>query len=200
MVPLRPFRSRRISVALAIAFASMAAFYGVVFVQSLYFQNQRGQTPLTTGLLFLPMTAVVTVLISLAASLVARFGQRALIAAGLLLQCLGLVVIAALSAQIPVWLVAVAMVLIGGGGALTVPPIAGIVLDNAPAGIAGTASGVLNTFRQIGGSLGVAGIGAVIAAHTAFMPGLRTGLIGTVAVLGATAELSFTLRATPTIN
>jgi DHA2 family methylenomycin A resistance protein-like MFS transporter len=53
---------------------------------------------------------------------------------------------------------------------------------------------VLNTFRQLGGSLGVAGIGAIIAAHAEFMPGLRTGLIGTVVVLGTTAILSLTLR------
>ena len=85
------------------------------------------------------------------------------------------------------------MVLIGGGGAVTVPPIASLVLDSAPAEVAGTASGVLNTFRQLGGSLGVAGIGAVIAAHAAFMPGARTALIVTVVVL-ATAILSLTLH------
>jgi DHA2 family methylenomycin A resistance protein-like MFS transporter len=194
MVPLTMFRSRRLSIALAIAFTSMAAFYGVVFVQSLYFQNQRGQTPLLTGVLFLPMTALVTILSAKAATLVARFGRRALITTGLLLQCAGLIVIATLPADISVWIVATAMILVGGGGSLTVPPIASLVLESAPVEVAGTASGVLNTFRQLGGSLGVAGVGAVIAAHTAFMPGLRTGLVGTVVVLGATAILSLTLR------
>jgi DHA2 family methylenomycin A resistance protein-like MFS transporter len=194
MVPLTMFRSRRLSIALAIAFTSMAAFYGVVFVQSLYFQNQRGQTPLLTGLLFLPMTALVTVLSAKAAALVARFGRRALITTGLLLQCAGLIVIATLPADVSVWIVAAAMILVGGGGSLTVPPIASLVLESAPIEIAGTTSGVLNTSRQLGGSLGVAGVGAVVAAHTTFMPGLRTGLIGTVVVLGATAILSLTLH------
>jgi DHA2 family methylenomycin A resistance protein-like MFS transporter len=193
MIPLSMFRSRQPSVALAIAFTSMAAFYGVVFVQSLYFQNQRGQSPLATGLLFLPMTALVTVLSSMAASLVARFGRRALITTGLLLQCAGLVVIATLSVGVSVWVVALAMILVGSGGALTVPPIASLVLESAPAEVAGTASGVLNTFRQLGGSLGVAGIGAVIAAHANFMPGLRAGLLGAVVVLAVTALLSLTL-------
>jgi len=194
MVPLTMFHSRQLSVALAIAFMSMAAFYGVVFVQSLYFQDQRHETPLVTGLLFLPMTGLITVLSSLAASLVARFGRRALITTGLLLQSLGLVVIAALPSGVPVWVVSAAMILVGGGGSLTVPPIASLVLESAPVEVAGTASGVLNTFRQLGGSLGVAGIGAVIAAHAEFMPGLRTGLMGTVVVLAATAILSLTLR------
>ncbi len=194
MVPLAMFRSRLLSVALAIAFTSTAAFYGVVFVQSLYFQQQRGESPLVTGLLFLPMTGLVMIVSSRAASLVARFGSRALIAAGLLLQCLGLVVIAAMPSDTSVLAVAAAMIPVGVGGALTVPPIASLVIDNAPAEIAGTASGVLNTFRQLGGSLGVAGIGAVIAGHTMFMGGLRLGLVAIVVVLGITTALSLTLR------
>jgi DHA2 family methylenomycin A resistance protein-like MFS transporter len=195
MVPLAMFGSRQLSVALAIAFTSMAAFYGVVFVQSLYFQQQRGASALLTGLLFLPMTGLVTIVSSQAASLVARFGSRALITTGLLVQCLGLAVIAALPAGAPVWGVAAAMVPVGVGGALTVPPIASLVIDTAPAEGAGTASGVLNTSRQLGGSLGVAGVGAVIAGHSAFMDGLRIGLISTVVVLGVAAVLSLTLRA-----
>jgi MFS transporter, DHA2 family, methylenomycin A resistance protein len=90
MVPLTLFRSRRLSVALAIAFTSMAVFYGAVFVQGLYFQNQRHETPLTTGPLFLPMTGLVTVLSVRAAHPFARLGRRALITTGLLLQCAGL--------------------------------------------------------------------------------------------------------------
>lgn len=193
MMPLAMFRSRQLSVALAIAFTSMAAFYGVVFVQSLYFQQQRGESPLLTGLLFLPMTGLVTIVSSLAASLVTRFGSRALITAGLLLQCLGLVVIATMPADVSPWGVAAAMVPVGVGGALTVPPIASLVIDRAPVELAGTASGVLNTFRQLGGSLGVAGIGAVIAGNAAFMDGLRVGLVATVVLLGITVALSLTL-------
>lgn len=159
MIPLTLFRSRHVSVALAIAFTSMAAFYGVVFAQSLYFQQVRDQTPLGTGLLFLPRTALVTATSALAARLIARFGRPALISAGLLLQCLGLVVLVTLPVTVSVWVVAAAMVPVGVGGALTVPPIASLVIDAAPTAMAGTASGVLNTFRQLGGSLGVAVIG-----------------------------------------
>jgi len=194
MVPPGLFRSRQLSAALVIAFASMAAFYGVVFVQSLYFQQQRGASALLTGLLFLPMTGLVTIVSSQTASLAARFGNRALITTGLLVQCTGLIIIAALPATASLWAVAAAMVPVGAGGALTVPPIASLVLDHAPSGLAGTASGVLNTFRQLGGSLGVAAVGAIIAGHSVFMNGLRTGLIVTVAVLGVTAALSLTLH------
>lgn len=59
MIPLTLFRSRPVAVTLAVAFITMAAFYGMVFLQSLYFQQQRGHSALITGLLFLPMTALV---------------------------------------------------------------------------------------------------------------------------------------------
>ncbi|WP_300681396.1 MFS transporter [Nocardioides sp.] len=194
MVPPAMFASRTLRVALVIAFTSMAAFYSVVFVQSLYFQQQRHATALVTGVLFLPMTGLVTVISSSSAALVARFGQRNLILAGLVIQCVGLLVIASLPATITVWGVALAMIPVGVGGALTVPPIASLVLENAPGDLSGTASGVLNTSRQLGGSLGVAAVGAVIGAHQVFMDGMRVGLIATVVVLAATAVLSTTLR------
>lgn len=140
------------------------------------------------------MTGLVTIVSSRAAALSARFGPAALITTGLLVQCAGLVLIAAIPVSAPLWIAAAAMVPVGVGGALTVPPIASLVLDHAPSELSGTASGVLNTFRQLAGSLGVAGVGAIIAGHRVFMDGLRTGLVVTVAVLGVTAALSLTLR------
>jgi len=80
MVPLELFRSRMVSTALIIAVVTMAGFYGVVFVQSLYFQQQRGASALETGLLFLPMTALVALLNPFVARFVARHGNIAAIA------------------------------------------------------------------------------------------------------------------------
>ena len=62
MVPLDVFRSQQVAVALAAAFMGMVGFYGVVFVRSLYLQQVHHQSALTTGLLFLPMTALVAAL------------------------------------------------------------------------------------------------------------------------------------------
>ncbi|HXS25281.1 MAG TPA: hypothetical protein VN719_13675 [Gemmatimonadales bacterium] len=59
MIPLDLFRSRQVVIALGAAFLGMVGFYGVVFVQSLYFQQLRDQSALATGLLFLPMTVLV---------------------------------------------------------------------------------------------------------------------------------------------
>lgn len=182
MVPLELFRSRTVSTALAIAVVTMAAFYGVVFLQSLYFQQQRGATALETGLLFLPMTGLVALLNPLAARWMVRSGSVAMIAAGQLFMALGLAGLWLLPANAPALLVAAVMVPVGVGGSFTVPPIIALVMDHVPADKAGTASGVINTARQVGGSLGVAIYGALLTGQ-GFMDGLRLGLGITAIVL-----------------
>lgn len=81
MVPLALFRSLQAAITLTVAFITMAGFYGMVLVQSLYFQ-QRGHSALTTGLLFLPMTALVAVLSYLAPRIDSHFGRLVPIVAG----------------------------------------------------------------------------------------------------------------------
>ena len=193
MIPLDLFSSRTVSTTLAIAVVTMAAFYGVVFLQSLYFQQQRGATALETGLLFLPMTALVALLNPLVARLMARYGQVAMIAAGQIIMAAGLTGLCLLPSDSPALLVALVMVPVGVGGSFTVPPIIAIVMDNVPAQRAGTASGVVNTARQVGGSLGVAVFGAVVASG-GFMNGLRTSLGWTAVILVILVIASLTLR------
>jgi len=194
MVPLALFRSRPVAVTLVVAFITMAAFYGMVFLQSLYFQQQRGYSALVTGLLFLPMTALVAVISYLAPRIASRFGRLVPIVAGQVAMTGGLLALAALPDSVPVALVALVMVFVGGGGGLTVPPIAALIFDSAPARLAGTASGVLNTFRQMGGSLGVAVFGAVVSASARFADGLRTDFTVTAVLIAVAALLSLTLR------
>jgi MFS transporter, DHA2 family, methylenomycin A resistance protein len=193
MVPLDLFRSRTVSTTLAIAVVTMAAFYGVVFLQSLYFQQQRGATALETGLLFLPMTGLVALLNPLAARLMVRYGSVAMIAAGQLLMAVGLAGLWLLPADAPTLLMALTMVPVGVGGSFTVPPIIALVMDHVPAEKAGTASGVINTARQAGGSLGVAIYGALLTGHD-FMDGLRTGLGATAVLLLILTAASLPLR------
>lgn len=154
MVPLHLFRAPVVIVTLIVAFVSMAAFYGVVFAQSLYFQQQRGASALATGLLFLPMTGLVAALNPLVARIAERFGRLLPIIGGQLAMVAGLALLAVLPAGAPLWTVAVAMVPVGVGGSFTVPPVTSLLLEAVPAEAAGTASGVLNTARQMGGSLG----------------------------------------------
>jgi MFS transporter, DHA2 family, methylenomycin A resistance protein len=193
MIPLDLFRSRAVSTALVIAVVTMAAFYGVVFVQSLYFQQERGSSALETGLLFLPMTALVAILNPWVARLMARYGHVAMIATGQLIMVAGLAGLCLLPANAPVLLEAALMVPVGVGGSFTVPPIIAQVLDNVPAERAGTASGVVNTARQVGGSLGVAIFGAVLASGE-FITGLRASLGTTAVVLVILVVVSLALQ------
>ncbi|ACL40078.1 major facilitator superfamily MFS_1 [Pseudarthrobacter chlorophenolicus A6] len=182
MIPLDLFRSRTVSTALTIAVVTMAGFYGIVFVQSLYFQQERGASALETGVLFLPMTALVAILNPWVARLMGKYGHPAMIATGQLIMAAGLAGLCLLPADAPVLLVAALMVPVGVGGSFTVPSIIAQVMDNVPAERAGTASGVVNTARQVGGTLGVAIFGAVIASGE-FITGLRASLGATAVVL-----------------
>jgi len=195
MIPLGLFRSRPVAVTLTVAFITMAGFYGTVFLQSLYFQEQRGHSALSTGLLFLPMTALVAVISPLMPRLMNRFGRLVPIVAGQVSMIGGFVALALIPATAPVGVVAVLMMLVGGGGGLTVPPVASLILDSVPGSLGGTASGVLNTFRQMGGSLGVAVFGAVINASGHFASGQRADYLVMAVLLAATALMSLTLRA-----
>jgi MFS transporter, DHA2 family, methylenomycin A resistance protein len=194
MVPLDLFRSRHVAVTLAAAFVGMAGFYGLVFVQGLYFQQARGLDPLTTGLLFLPMTGFVAALNPLAARTASRFGPVVPIVGGQLVMIAGLIALVVAAASAPAWAIALLMVPVGVGGSFTVPPLTSLLLDSVPAERAGTGSGVLNTARQVGGSLGVAVVGALLAAQTDFLHGQRLGLLAIAVLVAATTAASLTLR------
>jgi len=187
MVPLALFRDRRLSVALGVAFISMAGFYALVFLQSLYFQQFRGASALMAGLLFLPMTGITAITNSQVSKIAARRGYVLPIVLGLAGMAAGLVGLVLLPGNAPVWAVAALMVVVGVGGGFTVPPIAALVLDVAPAHLAGTASGVLNMSRQLGGSLGVAVFGSIVNASAMFLTGLRVDYLVIGALVAITA-------------
>jgi MFS transporter, DHA2 family, methylenomycin A resistance protein len=194
MVPLTLFRSRAVAITLSVAFITMAGFYGTVFLQSLYFQQQRGYSALATGLLFLPMTGLVALTNPLVSKIAQRYGRILPIIAGQAGMATGLLLLALLPLRVPVLAVAAVMILVGVGGAFTVPPIASLILDSVPGQLGGTASGVLNTFRQMGGSLGVAVFGAVVDASSVFEHGLRISFAGTAVLVAIAAAGTLALR------
>src|SRR5205823_11427533 len=118
-----------------------------------YFQQVRGLSPAETGLAFVPMTALTGVLTLAAPRIAARYGPRVPMAAGQLLQAAGLLGLCLAVTSAPVWLVAALTVLIGLGSSLAVPTLTALLVGSVPAERAGTASGVLNTCRQLGGAL-----------------------------------------------
>ena len=194
MVPLELFRSRPLVVSVAGGFAFTVGFYGLVLLLSLYFQELRNLSPLATGLAFMPMTALTAFVTLLAPRAAARFGPHVPMAAGQFLMAAGLLSLCLAVAGAPIALLALLMVLIGFGAALAVPTLTAVLVSSVPAQLAGTASGVLNTFRQLGGALAIAVFGALIAHRETFLDGLRVSLLIAAVLLLATMAASLTLR------
>lgn len=91
-------------------------------------------------------------------------------------------------------LVGIMLILIGGGGSIAMPPLAGIVLEHSPAGKAGVASAVSNTFRQVGGALAVAVFGVLVTSEARFLEGMQISL-ATAAVLALICLIASTTLA-----
>jgi len=147
-------------------------YYGLMFAMSLFFQSVRHDTPLETGLAFLPMTAVVTVANLVSGRLTARFGYRLPMLYGQALAALGYLALVFVHADSSALAIALPLLAVGSGVALAVPSINTAVLTHAgPSRVGithvgpsrvGIASGVLNSARQIGGVVGVGVFGSLV--------------------------------------
>jgi DHA2 family methylenomycin A resistance protein-like MFS transporter len=184
-VPLALFRSVPVTVYTVTGFALNFAFYGIVFVLTLFFQDQRGATPMTAGLMFVPMTGFVMAANLFAGKLTARFGPRPPMVAGQLIQVAGLLGLVAVGRTTPTAVVLALLVPLGVGAGLAVPPMTAALLEAVDAQRAGLASGILNAARQLGGAIGVAIFGALVG--VGFIAGMRVAFVISAAVLLATA-------------
>jgi DHA2 family methylenomycin A resistance protein-like MFS transporter len=162
LLPLALLRHAAVNVSALTGLSLNFGYYGLMFAMSLFFQNARHDTPLETGLAFLPMTAVVTVANIASGSLTARFGYRLPMLVGQALAALGYVSLAFVRVDSSALAVALPLLTVGVGVALAVPSINTAVLAHVDASCMGIASGVLNTARQIGGVLGVGVFGALV--------------------------------------
>ncbi|WP_433517796.1 MFS transporter [Nonomuraea sp. CA-143628] len=196
MVPLELFRSATVVIATGIGFAFMVGFYGLPFLFSLYFQQQHGLSALAAGIAFLPMMLLSACLTPFAARIAERTGPRVPIMAGLALIAAGSVALALVPGSVPVWVTALLLIPVGLAGPLVMPPTTALLLEHVPAHRTGTAGGVFNTSRQIGGALAVAVFGALISAPAGFEYGLRVSLALAAAVALAAALVASRMATT----
>lgn len=190
MVPYRLFQSRAAATAIAIGFTFMTGFYGMAFLISLFLQERRGLTPLQAGLCFLPVTGMSFIMPIIAARLAERFGSRVPIAVGQAAMALGLFSLCLFAESASALMIVAAMIPVGLGGGLAMPSATSLLLNSVPREIAGTASGVLNTSRQVGGAIAIAAFGALIATWD-FDIGMRVSfaISGTLLLLTTIASL-----------
>ncbi|MEU6484023.1 MFS transporter [Streptomyces sp. NPDC046887] len=167
LIDLRFFRSAPFSGATVIAICAFAALGGFLFVNTLYLQEVRGLSALHAGLYMLPMAALTLVCAPLSGRLVGSRGPRLpLLVAGVALTASG-VLFAALDAETSLPLLFTGYVLFGLGFGMVNAPITNTAVSGMPRAQAGVASAVASTSRQIGTTLGVAVIGAVLASGMA---------------------------------
>jgi EmrB/QacA subfamily drug resistance transporter len=178
MLPLDLFRNRTYTGANLVMLLVALAMFGVFFFVSLYMQNVLGYSAVQAGAAFLPMTVLIVLLAPIAGRTSDRFGSRWLMTAGMSLLALQLVLFSQLGVDASFWNLLPALLIGGVGMSLTMTPSAAAATRSVPVDKAGVGSAVLNSARQVGGTMGVAVMGAIIAAETGDVPNVDTFVRG----------------------
>jgi len=179
LVPLRIFRSRSVAGGNIVMLLMFGALFGSWYFQTLFMQHVLGFSPLQAGLAFLPQTLLIAAGAQLTARLVPRFGPRPLILVGVLLAAAGLAWLSQITPSSTfVGALLGPFLLIGLGMGLAVTPIAVAGTSGVAPQEAGLASGLLNTSRTVGASLGLAALATLAADRTS---SALTGAAPTVA-------------------
>jgi DHA2 family methylenomycin A resistance protein-like MFS transporter len=183
MLPLSMFGHRLFALTSLVGLLVNIAFYGLIFVFSLYFQRVNGLSPLQTGLAFVPMMGMVLPANLVAARISERIGAPAAIAIGGVLAALGCVALLGIEPGTSYFKTLAQLMIIGGGLGLLVPPLTATLLGSVEKSRSGIAAGVLNATRQTGSVLGVALFGALVGQPDTFMRGAHLALVISVALL-----------------
>ena len=207
MLDLSLFRSGTFAGANLVVLLVALAMFGVFFFVSLYMQNILGYSPVEAGAAFLPMTILVILIAPFAGRASDRFGSRWLMTAGLGLVAVHLAYFARLGLD-ATYLDLLPALLVGGiGMALTMTPSAAAAVRSVPVDKSGVGSAVLNAFRQVGGSLGIAVMGAIMAHQAggrrtpdAFMDGFSTALLVAAAIAACGAVVAAALVRTHAVR
>jgi len=164
MVNFAFFRSRSFAganlVGLIVSFAMLAQF----FFLALYMQNFLHYSPLQAGVRFLPATLVIIVMGPVAGRLADRIGPRPLMTTGLLLVAGALLIQSRMSVHTGYGLLLPGFVMMGAGMGLVMSPMSTAAMNAVDRTKAGVASGTLSMSRMVGGTFGVAIMGALVSA------------------------------------
>ena len=207
MFDLGLFRNPTFVGANVVALLVTLAMFGVFFYISLYMQDIRHFSAVKTGATFLPMTLLIILIAPLAGRFSDRLGSRGLMTAGMTMTGISLLFFARLEPHSSFWMMFPALVIGGAGMALVMTPMTAAAMSAVPTDKAGVGSGMLNTFRQIGGALGIAVMGAVLSSREAsqlqagatkveaFMSGLHEALyLGAGVAFGAALVAATLIR------
>ena len=200
MLDLSLFRSGTFAGANLVVLLVALAMFGVFFFVSLYMQNILGFSAVEAGAAFLPMTILVILLAPLAGRASDRIGSRWLLTAGMTLVGVQLLYFSRLGLGENFWDLLPGLLVGGVGMALTMTPSAAAAVRSVPVDKSGVGSAVLNSARQVGGSLGIAVMGAIMLHEArgrrtpeAFVDGFSTALLVTALIAFAGAIVAATI-------
>jgi EmrB/QacA subfamily drug resistance transporter len=167
LVPFRLFRSRSVTGANIVMFLVGAAFFSMWYFLTLYLQNVLGYGALRAGMAFLPMAVTIIIGAQISSRVLNKFGVRPLLVAGTVMAGGGFVWLSQISATSNYWAhVFGPGCIISGALGLLFTPLASAATSGVAFNEAGLASGVLNTARQMGGSVGLAVLATIAIDRT----------------------------------
>src|SRR3954447_331682 len=166
MLDLGYFRNPRFTAATTAISLVFFAMFGSYFLFTQYLQFVHGYSPLSAGVRILPWALAYLVAATQSAKLVERFGQRRVVASGLTIAGVGIALLALTSSvTASYWWFALAVVVQALGMGITTAPSTGAIMRSLPLHKAGVGSAVNDTTRELGGALGVAVMGSLVASQ-----------------------------------
>jgi EmrB/QacA subfamily drug resistance transporter len=204
MLDLSLFRNRTFAGANATMALVALAMFGVFFFVSLFVQNILHYSPVQAGASFLPMTLCIIFFAPVAGKLSDRIGPRWLMGGGMSLVSVSLVLFSLLTQHSTFWNLFPALLVGGAGMAMAMTPTTAAAMSSVPVDKAGVGSGVLNSFRQVGGALGIAVMGAILASYVSvpvntplgkqqYVDGLHAALLVSALIAFAAAAVAVAL-------
>ncbi|MFD0435170.1 MFS transporter [Streptomyces chartreusis] len=163
LIPLALFRSVPLSAGVVLMVLMAIAFMGGLFFVTFYLQNVHGMSPIDAGLHLLPLTGMMIVGSPLAGAMITKFGPRVPLAGGMALTAIAMYGMSTLQTDTGSGIMSVWFALLGLGLAPVMVGATEVIVGNAPMELSGVAGGLQQAAMQIGGSLGTAVLGAVMA-------------------------------------
>ena len=164
VLDVRLFMNRRFSAASGAISVAFFGLFGFIFLITQYFQVIKGYSTLSAGVRTLPFALVIGGLAPVAVQLAQRFGATVVVAVGLVLMSAGFGLASTADAQSSYWgKIIISMVLMAAGLGLISGPATESIMGALPREQAGAGSAVNDTTRELGGTLGVAVLGSVLA-------------------------------------
>ena len=191
MLDLTLFRSGTYAGANIAMLLIALAMFGVFFFVSLYMQNVLGYSAVQAGAAFLPMTLIIILVAPIAGRASDKFGSRWLMTIGMVLLSVQLLYLSQLGPDADFWNLLPGFVVGGLGMSMSMTPTAAAATRAVPVNKSGVGSAVLNAARQVGGSVGIALMGAIVAAQAKGKPPLDGFMAGFESALVVAAVIAF---------